>query len=148
MSVNFIDRLRNFFFGPRRDVVRYRIVENAELLVYWKVLEIGRGPAAALYLFGQEVLRFDCFGKNGHFHARFDEAEKGNIDRRFFNERTVPEQIDRSSEELTRNLHSYKAASKDPRIRDFEIDRESLENAAIWMKGRMNEYARVKNILS
>lgn len=116
-SLNFINRLRNFCFGPRRDVVRYQIVQNAELVVYWKVLEIGRGPAAALYVFEQEVLRFDCFGENGHFHARLDEAEKGNIDRRFFNERTVPEQIERSSEELTRNLRSYMAGSKEPRIR-------------------------------
>jgi hypothetical protein len=143
-SFNFIDRLRNFFFGPRRDLVRYRIMENADLVVYWKVLKIGKGPAAALYVFGREVLRFDCFGENGHFHARLDEAEKGRVDRRFFNERTVPEQIERSSKELTCNLHCYMAASKDPRIRDVEINRESLENAAFWMKARMNEYARGK----
>ena len=141
-SLNFIDCLRNFFFGPRRDLVRYRIVENAELVVYWKVLKIGRGPAAALYVFGQEVLRFDCFGENGHFHARLDEAEKGSINRKFFNERTVTEQIERSSEELTRNLRSYMTGSKDPSIRDFEIDRESLEKAAFWMKAQMNEYAK------
>ena len=54
----------------RKDVEIIPIQPNLELVVYWKVLQVGRGPALILQAYGKEVLKFDCFGRDdGHFHV-------------------------------------------------------------------------------
>ena len=70
-----------------QDEVIFKIQEDVLFQVYWKSLPIGTGPAVILKAFGQEILKFDCFGKEkGHFHVA------PNYEFRiYFGEETVPE---------------------------------------------------------
>jgi hypothetical protein len=55
----------------RRDLQVLEVDLNLYFLVYWKVLEIGKGPALVLGSRGYEIAKFDCFGKDkGHYHLR------------------------------------------------------------------------------
>ena len=55
--------------NPKHDLVEYPIQEDVLLQVYWRDDVGGRGPAASLYVYDDEIMRFDCFGgDNGHCH--------------------------------------------------------------------------------
>lgn len=97
----------------RMDLKEISISENLSFLVYWKVLEIGKGPAVILKAFGKEILKFDCFGKkDGHFHI----APHYEF-RIYFTEETVPDQIQRTLTELRINALRYLAFQPEPQIR-------------------------------
>ena len=53
----------------KKDLVTYPIQDQVRLEVYWRDDEGGHGPASSLYVLGEEVFRFDCFGGDqGHYH--------------------------------------------------------------------------------
>ena len=53
----------------KHDLVEYPIQDNVRLQSYWRDDAGGRGPAASLYVYDDEIMRFDCFGgDNGHCH--------------------------------------------------------------------------------
>ena len=102
----------------RNDLKTFEIEENLNLLVYWKSLEIGIGPAVILMAFDQEILKFDCFGKGkGHYHI----APHYDF-RIYFVEETVTDQITRSITELRLNGLRYLKNQKDPRFKSFTLD--------------------------
>lgn len=97
----------------RMDLKVIPISEKLSFLVYWKVLEIGKGPAVILKAFDKEILKFDCFGKkDGHFHI----APHYEF-RIYFTEETVPDQIQRTLTELRINALRYLALQREPEIR-------------------------------
>lgn len=102
----------------RNDLKTFQIEENLNLLVYWKSLEIGIGPAVILQAFDLEILKFDCFGKDkGHYHI----APHYDF-RIYFIEETVPDQIKRTINELRLNGFRYLKNQKDPRFKSFTLD--------------------------
>ena len=130
----------------RKDVLRYEIQPNAHVDVFWKVLPIGRGPAVSLFVHGEEVLKFDCFGAGrGHYHVnerQWSRRVRGVVQRLYLPEPTVEAQIERTLFELTANLPVYLRQNDDPRIRAFSIDRERWQEAAQRMKATMLEHMR------
>lgn len=117
----------------RRDVEVLTIQPNVELIVYWKVLQIGRGPAVILQAYGKEILKFDCFGKGeGHYHTAPDYGK-----RIFFDEETVSAQINRTSIELKENAQSYLKRQEDSRIQNIELDQKKLVKAVHQAEKRM-----------
>lgn len=111
----------------RKDLQIIPIEYNLRFLVYWKVLEIGKGPAVILQAFDTEILKFDCFGKSkGHYHiAPNDEF------RLFFFEEAVPEQINRTITELRHNGLRYLKQQADPRIKSLRPDPQKYFEAIL-----------------
>lgn len=100
----------------RMDLKEIAICENLSLLVYWKILDIGKGPAVILKAFDKEILKFDCLGeKNAHYHI----APNFNL-RIFFLEKTVKDQVNRSVAELKINGLKYLRLQKDLKIRAIQ----------------------------
>ena len=142
-------RLKRRLFGypsPRQGVVNFEIQKDASLQVYWKDVDLGRGPGAALYVRGAEILRFDCFGAGkGHYHVH--PAEKSPLgpkgqNRLHFFERTIEEQVERAVFEITRNAAYYLERSRDPRVQRFRLQPGRLEETAALARDRMLQYTR------
>jgi hypothetical protein len=114
----------------RRDVAELVIDDGTELHVFWKVLPIGRGPALALLVLGEEVLKFDCFGPGrGHFHARIGVPRWATSDRMELFEQSAPEQLDRAIHEMTVNLAFFLERHPWKRVRTWRVDQAGLERA-------------------
>lgn len=128
----------------RKNVVNHEIQDNVWFQVYWKVLELGRGPAVILYIFDIAVLKFDCFGKDkGHYHV--DMYKLGGLNgvrekRVFLHEDTALKQIDRAVFELRTNLRFYLQHNPDVRIRNIEIDRKRFESALARVRLNMIKF--------
>ena len=130
----------------RKDVLRYDIHPQAHFDVFWKVLPIGRGPAVSLVVHGEEVLKFDCFGEGrGHYHVngrQWSRRMPGVVQRLYLPEKTVEAQIERTLFELTTNMSVYLQQNDDPRIQQFVIDRERLQDVVQRMRATMLDYMR------
>lgn len=118
----------------RKDVEIIPIQPNLELIVYWKVLRIGKGPAVILQAYGNEVLKFDCFGKNeGHYHVAPNIGE-----RIFFEEETAFGQIKKTAKELVNNSQTHLERQKEDHIRNIKIEQEKFSKAVEMAKNKMN----------
>ena len=125
----------------RKDLVRYPVQDHVCLTVFWKVLDIGRGPAASLYVHGFEVLKFDCFGGHqGHYHVALRGDEGASEFRLLLPEPTVEQQIDRMWFELTANLDYYLQRNPDPRVRKTRVAPENIEKLRARIKEVMLKY--------
>jgi hypothetical protein len=125
----------------RKDIVILPLGQNANLEVYWREDNLGIGPAASVYIYNREVLRFDCFGEEeGHFHI--STPYKGSIssDRIYYTEKNVEDQIDRTFFEIKTNIFSYVKMHPSKRIRKVYLDKNALENSAVEMKKIMKNY--------
>jgi len=123
-----------------QDIVIYELQPEVFLKVYWKVLSIGKGPALALIVSGDEILRFDCFGEDeGHYHV-FGGYEYPDRDRIYFPEKTVEEQINRSIFELTHNLSCFLQLHRSPHIRNLNIDPITLKQVCEQARQQMLKY--------
>lgn len=109
----------------RMDLREITICENLSFLVYWKILEIGKGPAVILKAFDNEILKFDCFGeKDGHYHIA------PNYDFRiYFLEKTVTDQVKRTVAELKVNGLKYLSLQKEPKIRNLKPSLSQFNSA-------------------
>jgi len=140
-------RTLGLYERPIRDIVVYEIQSHVKVAVYWKALPNGGGPGASLYVYDEEVLRFDCFGAGrGHYHANLSTAgwgPKADEHRLFFREQAVAEQIERAGFELMTNVGYYLRRNRDPRVRDTVLDPQRLAAAVEQMKATMRDYARV-----
>ena len=117
----------------RKNVHRIDIQEYVYFNVYWKVLQIGKGPAVTLNIYNNEILKFDCFGKNdGHYHI----SPKYNK-RIYFEEETAFQQIEKTSSELRDNIKKYLAINTDKEVREITINQQKLDNAVDKMKDKM-----------
>lgn len=115
-------------FPARMDLKRFKISEDFYIDVFRKDLPIGVGPALSVYLFGHEVLKFDCFGKNeGHFHVKSIVPDKKTQTRIYFYESSREEQIERTLFELLHNLSYYQIRCPQRGVRDLKIDYTKLE---------------------
>ena len=127
----------------RNDTVRHDVQEHVHLTVYWKTLANGKGPAASLFVHGEEVLKFDCFGKaSGHVHIGFATPKKPCRQRLFFSEETVEEQIARTAFELKVNLPYYLDRHPEKRVRAIDVDAERLGDIVEKMRKQMLEFQR------
>jgi len=127
----------------RRDVKRYELNEDLWVDVFWKILEIGRGPALSVYACGYEALKYDCFGPGeGHFHAQLVEPDEATEERIFFAEETVEAQIDRCLFELRNNAAYFLQRHPNRHVRRLEVDSEAIAELVPKLRDLMGDYAR------
>lgn len=136
VKLRILDRQSNHKESIRKDVEVIPVQPNLEFVVYWKVLEVGKGPALILKAYGKEILKFDCFGKNdGHFHAAPDYGK-----RIFFEEQTASAQIEQTESELKANAQFYLESQEEVRIRKIKIDQENFKTAIDVAKKKLNHF--------
>jgi hypothetical protein len=118
------------------DEVIFKIQDDVFFQVYWKSLHVGTGPAVILKAFGQEILKFDCFGKEkGHYHIA------PNYEFRiYFVEETVSEQIKRTIKELETNGLRYLKMQRDPRIKALDLSTSSYTEVLKLVESTLIQY--------
>ena len=128
-------------YSARKDVLVFDIQLELKLVVFWKVLPIGKGPALSLYACGEEVLKFDCFGaEKGHYHISFSTPIQTTEDRLYFYEQSAYEQIDRALFELKNNLNYYLQRHRRRKIRNIKVNQKLLTNHCITAGAKMQEF--------
>lgn len=126
--------------NQKHDVVEYPIQENVRLEVYWRDDAGGRGPAASLYVYDDEIMRFDCFGgNNGHCHFNLRQT-RGR--RWMYPHGSCQDHIKQSLFDLRTNLTFCLKTHQDEQIQEIQIARESLEQAVGKMEVQLLEFAK------
>lgn len=126
--------------ATRRDLQTIAVQEGVTIDVFHKDLPNGRGPSLSLFVFSEEVLRFDCFGPRlGHMHAAFFMPNQG-VDRLFLPENSAEAQVDRAYFEVTRNIKYYQSRLSCPSARRVKIDGRALEAAAQQARVQMKDW--------
>ncbi len=122
------------------------VQNEVRLEIYWhphRVGGLGAGPGAALFVLGDEVLRFDCFGgRSGHYHINpMQIAIKSKPPARFyFPPGSHEDHIERAVFELTRNAPAAIAMNRDPNVRRVRLEGVNLSTAAKDMRRVMYEF--------
>lgn len=125
--------------NQKHDLVEYPIQENVLLEVYWRDDAGGRGPAASLYVYDDEIMRFDCFGDdNGHCHFNLRQT-RGR--RWMYPNGSFQDHIKQSLFDLKTNLTFCLKTHQDERIQEIQIAQESLEQAAQQMEVQLLAFA-------
>ena len=125
--------------NPKHDLVEYPIQEDVLLQVYWRDDAGGRGPAASLYVYDDEVMRFDCFGgDNGHCHFNLRQT-RGR--RWMYPAGSFQDHIRQSIFDLQTNLTFCLRTHQDERIQEMQISQESIKQAALKMETYLLELA-------
>lgn len=123
----------------------YQVQDGVRLDVYWNNSDAGPGPVASLFVFGDEVLRFDCFGEQGlkgHFHINPEQvalASGRTPARFFFPEGGYEDHIEHAVFELEKNARAALTMNRNPRLRRFQLDEARLAKAAQDMRAGMFE---------
>ncbi len=117
--------------------------KDVELWVYWYDMPSKvRGPAASLYVLGEEVLRLNCFqGNKAHMHLnpRQQEFAMRVAARLFFPDGSPAERVERAAFELRANTDAALKSNRIGRVRDFRIDSQALMAASNAMRAYMME---------
>lgn len=125
----------------RKDVAVFAVQPELELVVFWKVLPIGKGPALSLYACGEEVLKFDCFGPDkGHYHISLSTPVRTAEDRLYFYEQSASEQIERALFEVKNNLHYYLQRHQRRLVRNIRVDQNLIADVCDAAGARMREF--------
>ena len=129
----------------RFDWAEYPVQDDVRLEVYWRSDRGGHGPAASLYFYDDEVLRFDCFGGDeGHCHMNLSQTRG---QRWYYPEGPVKENIKQAGFDIRKNYQFCILSHQDDRIRRLKIDQEKLEVAASQMESRLTEIAAQLDML-
>ena len=121
--------------NQKHDLVEYRIQDNVRLESYWRDDAGGRGPAASLYVYDDEIMRFDCFGgDNGHCHFNLRQT-RGR--RWMYPEGSFQDHIQQSQFDLRTNLNFCLQTHQDERVQEVQIEQESLKQAAQQMEAHL-----------
>lgn len=119
----------------KHDLVEYPIQDNVRLESYWRDDAGGRGPAASLYVYDDEIMRFDCFGgDNGHCHFNLRQT-RGR--RWMYPEGSFQDHIQQSLFDLRTNLNFCLQTHQDERVQEVQIAQESLKQAAHQMEAHL-----------
>ncbi len=125
--------------NQKRDLVEYPIQDNVLLQAYWRDDAGGRGPAASLYVYNDEIMRFDCFGENnGHCHFNLRQT-RGR--RWMYPNGSFQDHIQQSLFDLRTNLTFCLKTHQDEQVQEIQIVQESLEQAAQKMEVQLLEFA-------
>ncbi len=125
----------------RKEMVCFWVDDRIRLDVYWKILNLGKGPSLILNIFGEEVLRFDFFGEGaGHYHVTVPEFKASAKSLLFLPEKTVSAQIDRAIFELTHNLDWYLHRHPLGKIRNLSVNKTKLQHVAAQAQAQLLAY--------
>lgn len=120
-----------------------RITEEIDMEVYWLMVNKEAGPAASIYAFGDELMRFDCFGnENGHFHINMRQSKlypSGGSARIYLSKEGYAEQVREAGFWLSHNLKYCLTTNRSSRVRSLVVDAHTLADAAERMMRIMFE---------
>ncbi len=123
----------------KHDLVEYPIQDNVRLEVYWRDDAGGRGPAASLYVYDDEIMRFDCFGSdNGHCHFNLRQT-RGR--RWMYPAGSFRDHIQQSLFDLRTNLTFCLQTHQDERVQSVEVAQEKLEHVSRQMEAQLLKFA-------
>ncbi len=123
----------------KHDLVEYPIQDNVRLEVYWRDDAGGRGPAASLYVYDDEIMRFDCFGSdNGHCHFNLRQT-RGR--RWMYPVGSFRDHIQQSLFDLRTNLTFCLQTHQDERVQSVEVAQEKLEHVSRQMEVQLLKFA-------
>jgi len=126
-------------YPGRNRVARYEVQPDVYVDVYWKAIRKWRGPGLSLFVYGDEILRFDCFGQgDGHYHVDYHAPWATVNNKIFLSESTVEGQIERTLHELETNLGFYLQRNRKRKIRNIKIDADRLESVSEKIRESMN----------
>ncbi|MEX2127595.1 MAG: glycosyltransferase [Xanthobacteraceae bacterium] len=112
--------------------------------VYWVGPKFGPGPAASVYVFDDEVMRFDCYGGGaGHMHLNLKQSRltsKGGS-ARIMMPGSISDNIDRACFELNYNLEYCLRLNRKPNIHKTKLKSVRVSEAADWMRDRLKKLA-------
>ena len=107
--------------NEKHDLVEYPIQDNVRLESYWRDDAGGRGPAASLFVYDDEIMRFDCFGgDNGHCHFNLRQT-RGR--RWMYPDGSFQDHIQQSLFDLRTNLNFCLQTHQDERVQEVQIER-------------------------
>jgi hypothetical protein len=120
------------------DLTEVPVPDPFRLEVYWLRIGGEEGPAASLYLDGEELVRFDCLPRTPHLHYGFtDQRYWEGQHRVFFPPGDLDDHIERATFELARNTPYSTSLHRRRRVRTMELDEAGLEDAARRMGEEM-----------
>ena len=115
------------FNRPIDDVTLIPIQSDSYLAVYYKHYGSWMGPGVSLYVFENEILRFDCFGEqSGHYHSLPCRSAYPSRERLEFAAGTIEAQVDESVEEITGSHATHLAKHFRRCIYEFRFDQARL----------------------
>lgn len=125
----------------RKEMMSFPLGEGAYLQAYWKIYGVGRGPALALYVGNEEVLKFDFYGYDkAHYHVQVVQPSPNRYSALMIREDSVPEQIDRAIFELENNLYWYLERHPLASIRQFRVKKTILKSVLAEVKPLLLSY--------
>jgi hypothetical protein len=123
---------------PIDDIELIPVQPDSYLAVYFKRYGTDVGPGVSLYVFENEILRFDCFGAGrGHYHSLPCLAAFPGTERIEFAADTVEMQVSRCVEEISLNHAAHLARHFRRCIREFRFKQSRLDAAAAEARDRM-----------
>ncbi|MCH8059694.1 MAG: hypothetical protein IIA11_04460 [Proteobacteria bacterium] len=126
------------FNRPIDDLELIPIQPDSYLAVYFKRYGTDIGPGVSLYVFENEILRFDCFGgDHGHYHSLPCLSTFPGNERNDFSTDSIEAQIDQALAEITGNYIAHLARHFRRRIREFRFDQAQLGVAVSAARSRM-----------
>ena len=121
--------------NEKHDLVEYPIQDNVRLESYWRDDAGGRGPAASLFVYDDEIMRFDCFGgDNGHCHFNLRQT-RGR--RWMYPDGSFQDHIQQSLFDLRTNLNFCLQTHQDERVQELQIEQGILEQAIPQMEAHL-----------
>jgi hypothetical protein len=128
----------------RHDVVNFELSSAAYFQVYWKIYGMGRGPALALYIDHEEVLKFDFYGAGkGHYHSQAIQPSPCKHNVLYLPESTTEAQIERAIFELEHNLYWYLERHPLKTVRTFSIKKKKLQETLSQIRPILIRYAAI-----
>ena len=123
---------------PIDDVVMIPVQPNSYLAAYFKRYGPDVGPGVSLYVFENEILRFDCFGAGrGHYHSLPCIAAVPATERIDFAADTIETQINWCIEEIRLHHGPHLARHFRRCIREFRFEQLKIDSAAAEARDRM-----------
>ncbi len=130
----------------RQDWMVHEIAPGVDIITFWLDERIGgggTGVCVSLFCHGYEILRFDCFGPDGHFHIApftpwgiFGVKER----RLLFKVDTPEEQVERCLFEIQENLDFYLQLNPKRCVRATRVDHDARVRACESARQRLHDH--------
>ncbi len=126
------------FNRPIDDLELIPVQPDSYLAVYFKRYDTDIGPGISLYVFENEILRFDCFGADrGHYHSLPCLAAFPAAERIAFAAESVEMQVNCSAEEIGTKHATHLTRHFRRCIREFRFEQTRLDAALAEARDRM-----------
>jgi hypothetical protein len=127
----------------RQDWTVHPLGPGIDLVTFWLDQRIGGGGTGvcmALFCHGYEVLRFDCFGRGGHYHLTPLTLWPVSRRRLDFRTDTVEGQIEEALFEICQNLDFYLQINPRRCVRSIRVDQEARVRACESARAQLHGY--------